>query len=474
MNRLTNEKIKRETLPVKVLQFGEGNFMRAFVDWQIQQMNKQNLFNGSVAVVQPINQGLGEMLEEQDNLYTVILEGLLNQELINSSEVITVIDSVINPYKDWDAYLSLAENDSLEFIVSNTTEAGIQYLPNDSLADSPQQSYPGKLTAFLYRRFQLEKKGLIIIPCELIDRNGEKLKEIVLRYADDWQLGPAFKQWLEQDNIFCCSLVDRIVPGYPRDTAAELNQQHGYEDRLMVKAEPFMLWVIEGPQSLKKALPLAKAGLNVIVTEDMTPYRQRKVHLLNGPHTAMVPLGLLAGVETVEDMMKDTDFRYFIDHLFTDELIPMLTLPEDELSAYAEQIKERFLNPFAHHQLNAIALNSVSKYTARLLPVFLTYQKQRNALPPYMTAALAALLRSYKGDSITPQDDEAVLNIFEAAWENPDTAVQILLAETALWGKDLTTIPGLTEQVKQDLLVLDTKGARELIQNINKGEKVHA
>ncbi|WP_321386603.1 tagaturonate reductase [uncultured Enterococcus sp.] len=460
--------------PVKVIQFGEGNFMRGFVDWQIQEMNKQQLFKGSVAVVQPIDQGLGEMLKEQDYLYTVILEGLLNKEIINTSEIISVIDTVINPYKEWDDYLALAESDSIEFIVSNTTEAGIQYNPSDQLSDHPQQSYPGKLTALLYKRFELGKKGFTIIPCELIDRNGEKLKKIVLTYAKDWQLGADFRHWLEAENTFCCSLVDRIVPGYPRDSAAELNEKHGYEDNLMVKAEPFMLWVIEGPQSLKETLPLEKAGLNVIVTDDMTPYRQRKVHLLNGPHTAMVPLALLADIETVEDVMQDQDFRYFINHLFSDELIPMLSLPENELTIYAEQIKERFLNPFVRHMLTSIALNSVSKYKARLLPVLLDYQKNKNELPPYMTAALAALILTYRGDKIQPQDDAAVITLFEQAWQTPDTVVETILSAKELWGQDLTAVSGLSEQVQYYISQLETIGSRRMIQELNKGEKIYA
>ncbi|WP_086349006.1 tagaturonate reductase [Candidatus Enterococcus clewellii] len=474
------EKLSRKTIetnkeqPVKIIQFGEGNFMRGFVDWQIQEMNKQQLFKGNVAVVQPIDQGLGDMLKEQDYLYTVILEGLLNKEIINTSEVISVIDTVINPYKEWANYLALAENDTIEFIVSNTTEAGIQYNPADQLSDHPQQSYPGKLTALLYRRFELGKKGFTIIPCELIDRNGEKLKEIVLTYAQDWKLGDAFTDWLENENIFCCSLVDRIVPGYPRDSAAELNKKHSYEDNLMVKAEPFMLWVIEGPQSLKDTLPLEKAGLNVIVTDDMTPYRERKVHLLNGPHTAMVPLALLADIETVEEVMKDQDFRYFVDHLFADELIPMLSLPEDELTAYAEQIKERFLNPFVHHQLTSIALNSVSKYKARLLPVLLDYQKNRNELPPYMTAALAALILTYRGEKIAPQDDAAIVTRFEKAWQTPESVVETVLSDDVLWGQDLTTVPGLSTQVQHYITQLETIGSRNLIQQLNKGEKVYA
>ncbi len=460
----------KNELPVKVLQFGEGNFMRAFVDWQIQQMNKQKLFNGKVAVVQPINQGLGEMLNAQDQLYTVILEGLLAGELIESSEIITVLDSITNPYQAYETYLTLAENKELEFVVSNTTEAGIQFNPNDRLDDAPQQSYPGKLAAFLYKRYQAQLPGLTIIPCELIDRNGDKLKEIILQYAELWALSSDFKVWLENENTFCCSLVDRIVPGYPRDTAKEWAEKLGYEDQLMVKAEPFMLWVIEGPQSLTQSLPLAKAGLNVIVTSDMTPYRERKVHLLNGPHTAMVPLALLAGLTTVDEVMNDADFRPFVDDLFEKELIPMLNLPKAELDEYAEQIKERFLNPFAHHQLSAISLNSVAKFTARLLPILTRYIETKNEVPKYLTASLAALILSYRGDQVTPIDDEDIITFFQEAWQTPTTVVATTLANKALWGQDLSMLPNLQATVQTQLDALKNHGARAVVQSL-KGEK---
>lgn len=456
--------------PTKIIQFGEGNFMRGFVDWQIQQMNKQGLFNGSVAVIQPLDQGLEKMLSEQDNLYTVILQGLLNGQTVNSTEIINTIKTVINPYQDWERYLALAENDDIQLIVSNTTEAGISYRAEDRLDDTPPLSFPAKLTALLFKRFQLNKKGFTIIPCELIDRNGEKLKEIILQYSVLWDLGSDFCDWLAKENTFCCSLVDRIVPGYPRDSAEELNQQHGYIDNLMVKAEPFMLWVIEGPQKVKDLLPLEQAGLNVLVTTDLTPYRERKVHLLNGPHTAMVPLALLAHLETVEEVMQDPDFRLFIDNLFSQELIPMLALPKEELTTYAEQIKERFLNPFVHHQLTSIALNSSSKFKARLLPILLQYRKERQVLPPYITSALAALILTYKGDIIKPQDNPDIIDFFNQAWQQETTVVPTVLANAELWGQDLTAIPELTKRVTDSLHQLESIGARALIKKLNKGE----
>jgi len=472
MKQLSLSVVKNEnTLPVKVIQFGEGNFMRAFVDWQIQQMNKQDLFNGRATIVQPIRQGLGKMLKKQDYLYTVILEGLMNKEIINTSEIISSVESVINPYEDWEAYLALAENDEAKFIISNTTEAGIYYNSDDTLENFPQKSFPAKLTALLYKRFQLNKAGFTIIPCELIDRNGDRLKEIILTHAKDWQLGEQFINWLETENVFCCSLVDRIVPGYPHDSARELNKKHGYIDNLMVRTEPFLFWVIEGPEKLKETLPLEKAGLNVIVTNDMTPYRERKVHLLNGPHTAMAPLALLADLDTVESVMTDKDFRIFIDNLFTAELIPLLSLPEKELINYSEQIKERFLNPFANHKLSAISLNSIAKFKTRLLPVLIKYIANKQTFPPYITAALAALILSYRGDKITPQDNDEVIAVIQSAWKNSETAISSILSQEVLWGQDLTKVPGLALQVEKDCKYIENHGARALIQNLNRGEQ---
>lgn len=457
--------------PEKVIQFGEGNFLRAFVDWQLQQLNKHDLFNGSAVVVQPIAQGLGKMLAEQDYLYTVVLEGLMDGKEVAISEIITTVNRVINPYDDYQDYLALAENDELELILSNTTEAGIAYHAGDKLSDTPPTSYPAKLTALLFKRFELGKKGFIIIPCELIDRNGEKLKEIVERYANEWNLGADFIAWLENENTFCCSLVDRIVPGYPRDRADELNQKHGYVDNLMVKAEPFLLWVIEGPQKVADILPLAKIGLNVVVTDDMTPYRERKVHLLNGPHTTMVSIALQAGLETVGQVMSDPDFSVLVDHLFTQELIPMLTLPKEELVAYSEQIKERFKNPFVRHELTSIALNSVSKFKARLLPVFNRFVEKKHANPNYMTLSLAALILNYRGDKYDVHDDPEVLAFFKKAYETPATVVPVVLANSTLWGQDLTKIPNLERDVADYFVRLQSEGARAIVQELNqKGE----
>lgn len=451
--------------PERMIQFGEGNFMRAFIEWQLQQMNKQGLFNGSAVLVKPRNQGMGPRLDQQDYLYTVLINGIMQQQLVNDREIITSVSRLINPYTQYDDFLKLAENDELEFITSNTTEAGIAYDPDDQLDIGPQKSFPGKLTALLYRRFELVKKGFTIIPCELIDRNGEKLKEMVCQYAREWNLGESFLKWLDEDNIFCCSLVDRIVPGFPHDKASELEQELGYEDKYMVTAEPFLLWVIEGPDWLKKKLPLAKAGLNVLVTQDMTPYRERKVHLLNGPHTAMVPLGLLAGLETVEDVMTDPSFSRFVNLLIENELIPMLDLTSEELLSYASAVQERFKNPFIRHELTSIFLNSISKFKTRLLPVMQRYHQEKGQWPELMTLSFAALLLSYRGDRLQRQDSPEVLAIFDEAWSDRGTVAQSILSNRKLWGEDLTQLPGLVESLEVNLRLLEVVGSRAALEH---------
>lgn len=456
--------------PERMIQFGEGNFMRAFVDWQLQQMNNQGLFQGSAVLVQPLDQGLGDMLKEQDYLYTVLLNGILDQETVNSREIITSVSRIINPYQNYETFLALAESDDLEFITSNTTEAGIAYHPDDKRDSVPHKSFPAKLAALLLRRFELGKKGFIIIPCELIDRNGEKLREIVLRYAEEWQTGEDFITWVKEENTFCCSLVDRIVPGYPRDKAKELEQELGYLDKLMVTAEPFLFWVIEGPAEVKERLPLAQAGLNVVVTPDMTPYRERKVHLLNGPHTAMVSLGLLAGLVTVEDVMNDPAFSKYVDIQMKQELLPMLDLPEQELLQYAEAVQERFKNPFIRHELTSIYLNSISKFKTRLLPVLIRYQQERNQLPKLTVLALAALLFGYQGGRLPRQDGPEVLAAFDQAAAKPESFLNDILADASLWGEDLRAIPGLTEQLQADLKSLETIGSRSALQQAIGGE----
>lgn len=438
--------------------------MRAFVDWQLQQMNKQGLFLGSAVLVKPLATGDSQQLNDQNGLYTVIINGIQDQRVVNECEIVTSVSRMIDPYMDYEAFLALAEDDRLEFITSNTTEAGIAYLPEDTLDGGTQKSFPGKLTALLYRRFQLGKKGFIIIPCELIDRNGEKLREIILRYASEWNLGPDFARWLEQENTFCCSLVDRIVPGYPHDRAEKVEAELGYQDKMMVISEPYLLWVIEGPPWLADRLPLAQAGLNVLITDDMTPYRERKVYLLNGPHTAMASLGLLADLCSVEDVMKDEVFSAFVARLIQEEIIPMVDLPQDDLHSYAEAILDRFRNPFIRHELTSIYLNSISKFKARLLPILLRYSREHGKVPKLITLVLAGLLLGYRRDRLQPQDSPEVLDKFREAWTHPETLVSVILGNADLWGQDLSLVPGLVPELEADLNLLENLGSREVLE----------
>lgn len=470
LKQLDNTFRKLPKYPTKVIQFGEGNFLRAFIDWQIQQMNKQGLFQGGVAVVQPIDRGMTKVLDEQDDLYTTLLEGKLNGQKVQDHEIIESINETIRPYEDYQSYLDLAKNDDIQFIFSNTTEAGIAFDENDNLTDQPQNSYPGKLTALLYERFKLGKKGFQIIPCELINHNGNTLKEIVLKYAQLWNLGQDFVNWINQENDFYSTLVDRIVPGYPKERAADLEKEWNYHDCLIVKAEPFLIFVIEGDKKLEKLLPLKEAGLNVVVTDDMQPYRNRKVSLLNGPHTTMSPIARLAGIDTVGQVMKDPDFYKFINDEMYQEIIPTVALPEQELNDYAEGVKERFENPYVNHELSSIALNSISKFQARLLPTFKRYFAKEKKLPLRITLALASYLKIYAGKAdFDPEDTPEVLAEFKELLQK-DNYVQAALADEKLWGEDLTQFSGLIDLVKQDLQIIDQQGSRKAVQMINEKE----
>lgn len=470
MKKINELNLDKKNLPTKVIQFGEGNFLRAFIDWQIQQMNNQQLFNGGITIVQPIEKGMIDYLEAQDNLYTVTLEGLLDGKKIQSDEVITSINNTINPYAKFSEYLELAEEDTIEVIFSNTTEAGITFDETDKKDAAPAKSYPGKLTQLLYRRFELGKAGFHIIPCELINYNGKKLKEIILKYADLWELGTGFKEWIEKENYFYGTLVDRIVPGFPHENKEEVFERIGYEDNMLVKAEAFLLFVIEGNSKLAEVLPFKEAGLNVIITDDMQPYRERKVRLLNGPHTTMTPLGLLAGIDTVGSVMNDEDFGQFIQDEMTKEISPIIDLPKDELASYCEAIKERFENPFVHHELQSIALNSISKYKTRLLQGVIQSLNETNKVPRRMVAALAALLviyGNYEEITVQPVDGEETIAKFKTLKASNDY-VHAVLSDQELWGEDLTQYPELETEVKDDVAFILAQGARKLVQTINK------
>ncbi len=421
------EKTKR---PERVIQFGEGGFLRGFCDWMMQIVNEETDWNGSVAVVQPIEKGLCNMLSAQDCMYTHVIRGVEGVE----KKVIDVISRCVNPYEDYDEYLHLAENPDFRFVISNTTEAGICYEKDDKLTDRPQKSFPGKVTALLKRRFDLNLKGFIFLPCELIDKNGTTLKEIILRYADEWKLGEDFKAFVENENIFCNTLVDRINTGFPKGEDLAL----GYEDNMLNTSEYFHLWVIEGPKDKVLEMPFHKTNLNVIVTDDMTMYRTRKVRILNGAHTAMIPYALLEGVETVLDCMENETMSSFDKACVFEEIIPTLDLPKEELLSYAESVFERFSNPYIRHFCSSISLNSVSKFKVRVLPSILEYIKRYKKMPEKLLFSFARLIEFYKTDM--PNDDEDVMKFMKEA------SVDEILKNEKLWGEDLSF---LSEEVKK-------------------------
>lgn len=479
-------------MPEKVLQFGEGNFMRGFVDWMIHRLNQNNLFNGRVVVVQPIAQGLTNMVNEQDGLYTLLLRGLQNGQIVEEKDLISAISRGINPYEDFNAYLECANNPELRFIISNTTEAGISYSAEDRYEDAPPASFPGKLTVLLHKRFTAmggaADKGFVIIPCELIDRNGDNLKKIVLRLASEWNLGSDFIAWVENSNYFLNTLVDRIVTGYPRDEIAELTAKLGYEDKILNTAEPFHLWVIEGDQRFSEELPFTKIGLDVIWTDDMTPYRTRKVRILNGAHTMTVLAAYLYGLDTVKECMDDEKIRSFMEKGVFEEIIPTLDLPEKELKDFAAAVTERFANPFIRHYLLSISLNSTSKFKTRVLPSVLEYVNRKGQLPKVLSFSLAALFAFYRGTEIRGNaligtrpagneynisDDQPVLELFQSLWSNCDGSracvgqlVNTLLARTDMWGQNLNEVAGFADLVADYLYSIITKGVEESLKEV--------
>lgn len=480
------EKLNRTLHPAtiyteKVLQFGEGNFLRAFADWQIHQMNQKANFDAGVVIVQPLATGMAEQLNTQDGLYTVYLEGIQNGQPSQTHEVIDCVTRGINPYEHYEAYEELAYQPELRWIISNTTEAGIVFNPTDQLADRPQQSYPGKLTALLYRRFRHfqgdDSKGFIILPCELIDHNGDELKRIVLQYAELWNLESTFKDWIESANTFCSSLVDRIVPGYPKQRMPEITAELGYEDSFVVVGEPFHLLVIEGPAWIENELPFAAAGLNIKIVDDMAPYRTRKVRILNGAHTAMTPVAYLYGLNTVAEAVDHPVTGKFIQSLINEEIIPTLDLPAEELRQFAADVLERFRNPYVEHFLMSISLNSISKFKTRDLPTLTRYIDQTGKLPEKLVFSLAALIAFYKGDrsgeTIELNDDIAVLQQLAELWKVCDNSQQSLyrlvtavLGEVSFWGMDLNVYPDLTEQVMNDLYRIQQQGIVVALQEL--------
>ena len=422
---------EKKTRTEKVIQFGEGGFLRGFVDWMLQKINEKSDFDGSVVVVQPIEQGMCDMLEKQNCVYTHVIRGVEGVD----KTVVDVISRTVKPYDDFGAYLALADIPTMRFVVSNTTEAGIVYSDEDKITDAPPKTFPAKVTLLLKRRFEQGLDGFIFLPCELIDRNGDNLKKCVLQYAKLWNLGAEFEKWVEEKNVFTNTLVDRINTGYPKGEDMAL----GYEDNMVNTSEFFHLWVIETDFDIESELPFSSADLNVIVTPDkLEMYRTRKVRILNGAHTSLVPYALLSGLDTVKSCIDDPTMNAHIRKCVFDEIIPTLDLPKDELVSYANSVIERFSNPYIKHYLSSIALNSVSKFKVRVLPSILEYINRFNKMPETLIFAFAKLIDFYKTDMTN--DDKAVEEFMRSH------SVKEILANRELWGKDISF---LTDEVEK-------------------------
>ena len=478
------EKLDRKTAhagkyPDKVIQFGEGNFLRAFVDWIIWNMDKKTDFNGGVVVVQPIEKGMVDMMNAQDGLYHLNLQGIDKGRSVDSIDLIDVINRGINPYREFDEYMKLAENPDIRFVISNTTEAGIAFDPSCRLEDRPASSYPGKLTQLLYHRYVYFNgdlsKGLVIFPCELIFLNGKELKKCISSYIDLWNLGDGFREWFEKACGVYCTLVDRIVPGYPKDSIDEIHARIGYDDKLVVKAEIFHLWVIEAPKEIAGEFPADKAGLNVLFVPSEAPYHARKVTLLNGPHTVLSPVGYLSGLDTVKECVEDPLIGKFVHKVMFDELIETLDLPKPELEQFAHDVLERFVNPYVKHFVTSIMLNSFPKYKTRDLPGLKTYLERKGTLPEGLVLGLAGIITYYKGGKrgdveIVPADDASTVALLKELWASGDVhkVASGVLGAVDIWGEDLNEVPGLAAMLSGMLALIQEKGMRAAVESVVK------
>jgi tagaturonate reductase len=461
------------THPERIVQFGGGNFLRAFVDWIVDKLNTEADFDSSIVVVKASPRGMvyetHDKLAAQDGLYHLTLTGVQDGEPVSETSLIKSISRVINPYHTYDDYLALARQPEIRFIVSNTTEAGIVFDASDKLTDDVPVTFPAKLTVFLLERYKqfdgAADKGCIILPCELNENNGTMLRRCVLDYVNLWQLDDGFKTWLEESNVFCNTLVDRIVPGFPYDRAEAIREQVGFDDQLLVEGEQYHSWVIEGPTWIQDEFPVTQAALNVKFVEDITPYRDLKVRILNGAHTAMVPTGYLYGLRTVREAVEHEVLGSFVANVLFDEVLPTLNATPAEREQMAHDVLNRFRNPFLKHQLITISLNSTAKFTARVLPSLLAYQAQFGKLPPHICLAFAALICFYKGEwqgkTIPVQDDPAMMAWWQKVWQadlSTEARVAMVLRNEAAWGQDLTAVSNLTTTLTQLLDLIDQSG----------------
>ncbi|WP_077214957.1 tagaturonate reductase [Bacillus dakarensis] len=478
--------------PERVLQIGEGNFLRGFIDWMIFEMNKAGHFQGSVVAIQPTPRGkVVPKLNRQDGLYTTVLRGIENGEPVETIEVIDSIRRGINPYSDWADALKVSESAEIEFVFSNTTEAGLQYLEEDFAEDSSPLSFPGKLVSLLYHRFEFYKgdvtKGWIILPCELVEKNGEVLKGICKRLAEYWELPESFWNWVEESCVFCNTLVDRIVTGFPHEEAAQFEERLGYQDVLLTVAEPYHLFVIEGPEFIEEKLPFKKAGLNVHF-DHIDSYRELKVKFLNAPHTMLAAVGVLSGIETVREGIEDSLIYSFINEALTVEIAEVLGEKEKAKSAqYIKDVYDRFLNPYLHHKLLDISLNSYAKFQTRVLPSLLKFYQTHGVYPKRLVFSLAALLNFYRmeeedgeksfgqglGGSYEIRDGKEVIEKFRAFWgeyngqrEQTVKLISEMILEDIVEDKQLYNLTSLAEEIADDVMLIREKGMRTALEQI--------
>ena len=468
--------------PEKVLQFGEGNFLRAFVNYWFDVSNEKVGWNGKCCLVQPIAPGLAKLINAQEGLYTLYLRGRQNGEKVDAKRVISSVSRCLNPYEKegYDAMMQVAVSDDLEYIVSNTTEAGIVYDPACQPNDCPPSSFPAKLTQVLLARYNAKKPGVVVLSCELIDNNGKELLKCVNQYIDQWGLDEGFKKWVNEDCTFCSTLVDRIVPGRIRDAAevARLEEENGYHDELIDVGEIFGVWNIEGPAWLEDKLPFKAAGLNCPVVPDVTPYKKRKVRILNGAHTGFVLGAYLVGFDIVRDCMHDDVIRNFMNKMLLEEVVPILPLDQEDCKQFAAAVEDRFNNPFVNHELMSISLNSTSKWRARNMPSLLEYAEKNGTLPTCLSMGLAAYIAFYSndiqgltdkglvckrpaGNEYTVSDDRWVLEFYNAHKDDDiPTLVHAVMTNEQMWGQDLTAVPGFEEVTVKNLTMIREQGAK--------------
>lgn len=461
-NRLTRTTLKIDSRPIKVIQFGSGNFLRGFADYMIDIMNDHASFQGNVSIIQSVSSS-DNALNRQDGLYHVLVKGLSKGEPVSEVRLITCVEGTLNANDDCKGFLALASIPTVQFVISNTTESGIAYIDEPFREDSLPATFPGKLTRLLWERFNKKLKGLIIIPCELIENNGDTLRDIVLKYASSWFLSDGFKQWILDENVFCNTLVDRIVSGFSATVREEVKEKTGYEDHAAVMVEPYSFLAIQAPDFVRTMFPADVANLPVYFVDDISEYRLRKVRILNGAHTAMMAYSYLRGFRTVREALLDKDIERFVTLLIHEEIIPTLPQPEAELKLFAVEVMDRLRNPFLDHQLSSIALNSIDKFNVRLLPTLLEYFKQTGKTPPRITQALAALIvfyrGQYNGQTIPIQDNQAVKEAFQKAWQaNIESSLPELLANSILWrGNNLNLLGDLKQGVQEEIGALLNK-----------------